>query len=70
MLLTMLEEKILVTLIEVKMNEYQVPWEENPEDQNDSLFPEAKLQLKKDVIRILELFPDVKLSGKLDIHSS
>ena len=49
------------------MNEYQIPWEENPEDQNDSLFPEAKLQLKKDVIRFLELFPDVKLSGKLDI---
>ena len=63
----MLEEKILITFIEVKMNEYQIPWEENPEDQNDSLFPEAKLQLKKDVIRFLELFPDVKLSGKLDI---
>lgn len=64
----MLEEKLQVTFIEVKMNEYQIPWEENPEDQNDSLFPEAKLQLKKDVIRFLELFPDVKLSGKLDIR--
>ena len=67
MLLTMLKSKLLLIFVEVKMSEFQVPWEENPEDQNVSLFSEAKVQLKKDVIRCMELFPDVKLSGKLDI---
>ena len=48
----------------MKTNPYSVPWEENPEDQiiGDNNFSKAKNQLKRDVLRFMELFPDIQMS--------
>ena len=48
----------------MKTNPYSVPWSENPDDQiiGDNNFSKAKNQLKRDVLRFMELFPDIQMS--------
>ena len=49
----------------MKTNEVDTPWDSNPEDQkvDGKLFKEGVDQLKRDVLRFLELTPDIQMSN-------
>ena len=47
--------------LQVKTNEADTPWDPKPEDQkvDGKLFKDGVDQLKRDVLRLLELTPDI-----------
>ena len=51
--------------LQVKTNEADTPWDPKPEDQkvDGRLFKEGVDQLERDVLRFLELTPDILMSN-------
>ena len=49
----------------MKTNEDDTPWEENPRDQkvDSKNYKTGVDQLERDVLRFLELIPDIKMAG-------
>merc|ERR1712130_563829 len=57
--------ELLVSFTQVKTNEADTPWDPKPEDQkvDGKLFKDGVDQLERDVLRFLELTPDIPMSS-------